>query len=180
MRYFLLLYCLIAFIGTAVAQQQKDTVVRKYMVFRSKQYGYEFKFFKEGKKIFVKDTSGNKLTGLLKIMNDSTLVLVNAYKNKRDTFKLSEIEIVRAHTPGKTLIAGTFILGGFLMYGLAGLIKATGGLPEGVYQLMAMGMGADLLAIRLAVGVRLSHKKYKYKIVTTKGYKLKKRYVPYF
>lgn len=180
MKYGLLLILIVGGLPEVFSQQQKDTVVRKYLVFRSKQYGYEMKFFKEGKRMFVKDTSGNKLTGFLKIMNDSTLVLVHAYKNKSDTFKLSEIKIVRATTWEKSLFAGTFLIGGFLMYGLAGLINATGGLPEGVYELIAMGVGADLLAIRLAVGVRLPNNKFKYKIVRTKGYKLKKRYIPYF
>jgi hypothetical protein len=161
--------------------QLKDSTVRKYFVCESKWGGLRPQMIEDGHRIWVRDSSGNKLRGKLKILSDTAIEVHHLATGIKDTFSIKSLSLVR-----KPTIAGTLGSGIALFVGVGATIGGVVMFIElydyvffqvlgGIF--VAGGIGYGAIGLATMNGPRYHNHDFKYRIIQTKGFKLKKRYI---
>jgi hypothetical protein len=161
-----------------ISAQLKDSTVRKYFVCESQTFLRSSLVISEGKRILVRDTSGKKLRGRLKILDDSTIVVHNRTTGITDTFNTRIIDKVRRPSMFNCIMGGISTgmslamvsLGTVLMFDDNSTIRLLGGIVA-----FAGGL-STVSSVFVINGKTYRPNSFRYNIVTTKGYKLRNNF----
>lgn len=170
------LFIFISFIiGLNNLFSQKDTIKRDYLIYTLKGTNIH-NFIKENKKIVLKDKYNHRVKGNLQIINDSTIAVLDPFLDSinYDTFNLNDIKFIR---PNKTIHKlGSVCVGlvSFIVIFTGKISYDVGFEGAGIF-IMAMGTAIGVESVLLYNGSKLKSKRFKYSVLTTDGYKLKKR-----
>jgi hypothetical protein len=173
---------LIGFIWLNVLQLQghvNDSTVRKYFVCKSYSFFRPSRIIREGQKMFVKDLSGQRLRGILTILDDTLFEIHNSRKEVRDTFHIRILDNVRKPTLAYIGISSAVTILGVST--LAESLSLIGSIGLG-YQVIGYIM-LPAAIVEIAVGLcsfglgRYYFEDYGFRIIETKGYKLRKRHI---
>lgn len=153
---------------------QTDSTKREYLIYTLKGTNFH-SIIKENKKIVLKDKNNHRVKGKLKIINDSTIAVINPFvaSANNDTFNLKDIKFIR---PNKAIHKIGSVCLGLVSY----IVITTGKISYDIgYEgtgivIMAIGAGIGVESILLFNGSKLNSKRYLFNIITTKGHKLKR------
>jgi len=161
----------------------KDSLLRKYLVFERIKNKRTAHFFKEGQVLTIVDSTGRAVKGHLKILDGERVVLTSKAE-KTDTFPLSKIRMVkRSSLTGKivgvvvVLVGATDIVIGALL-----LSDARYGDPYGIETAFGLiclqgGILYSALGALSFNGTQYACKEYSYRVIQTRGFELKKKYI---
>ncbi len=175
MKSFLLLLICSVF-GIYLQAQTQDTTIRKYFVCQSTNFFKISRIIKNGERILVKDTAYRKLRGQINIINDSLFVVRNSLTEVTDTFNINAITMVRKPTMFNNINSALAIAVGSAELALAAYLLEQN--PTGigsVFAVLFIATGTPAIANGLLSfnGKHYRSRHYHYKLVTTKGYRLK-------
>jgi hypothetical protein len=177
-RIFLLIgfFCLMEVHG-----QLKDSAIRRYFVMESRGPLALHKIIKDGRRIWVRDTFRNSMRGKLRILNDTTIEIHNLFTREKDTFDVRAINKVKRPTLAGTLISIHYGIQGVALF-VAGVALITYG-DEWVRRIGYFVTGAGTLTAVASFssvnGSSSRRENYKFRIINTRGFKLKRKYVKY-
>lgn len=154
----------------------KDTTVRKYLILNHKYYSFNKKI-KEDKNLLIVHNNGKRRQGRLTIIDDNRIVIKNKLFGNIDTFYLSDIKRIRRPTVLSKFASIYILAGSGLKFVVAGLVYEDGTFPEIGHILVAGGIVGIMESIAIYNGKRYNAQKYNYKVITTKGFKLKQKYI---
>jgi hypothetical protein len=148
------------------AQAKKvDTLTRKYILLEPRTNRGRTIVVPERKVIKVKTVNGRGYRGSLIIVNDSQIAILDKFDGEFDTLNLKYITKIRRPALEYQVLSYYLFMNGLSTMLIAGLVAS----PVGV----AVGLTISALGVSVFDGPRYHAEKYKYKIVKTKGYKLK-------
>lgn len=161
--------------------QLKDSSVRKYFVMESHNFFKSSRIVKEGQRIFVRDTSGKMLRGILTIFNDTLFEVHNLTTGIRDTFNIKALDKVKRPTLSSTIVGSVFLVVG-IPFVIAGAYYIAFSYGDEVLQFIGVfsaitGVGSLASGLSGIYGKRFYFSDYKFRIIQTKGFKLKRRYI---
>lgn len=166
----------------AILQNDRGKMILSYLVISAKDDFHRSRVFKENKRLMIKTYDNRKLRGRLKILNDSTIYLCNTFSGKTDTFKLSEIRIIRNVSLVTNVIAAYhFILAPFFILSGISIISSPGFIFDESFGafMIAVGIAAIGVSSLYFNGYGLSRQDFDYHIHHAKGYILKPHMVKY-
>lgn len=177
MRYLLMLLFMLCCQMLLSQVKEVDTLHRRYLVCTDQYKGKRHIIIREGRPLIIKNYSGKKCKGKLKVINDSTICLQDLKHQRSDTFLLDSVKRIRRPHIGRAFFSTYVIIGG-LEAALIGIWLKTqknfGHLGAGY-----MAIGAAEMAVGAIIfnGPHYRHTQYRYHIVETKGYKLEKKHL---
>jgi hypothetical protein len=165
---------------------QETPTINKYFIILSPSpntpntYG---KIIKDGSRILVKDSFGNKKKGYIAILSDSTFVLENLHRDKKDTFNVNEVIQVSTASLTRSVFGVMYVTTGILSIGIAAIFIEL----SDVHDIMGILGSVFLLGgIATPIGFAvLKSKRFKkkhgfqFKIYHAKGFKLKRKHLPH-
>ena len=153
------------------AQTKKvDTLTRKYLLIEPRNNRGRTIVIPDRRVIKVKTLNGRGYRGKFKIVNDSQIALLDRFDGEFDTLNIKYITTIRRPAAEYQILSIYFLMQGLTTTLLSGLIES----PVGV----AAGLTITALAASVFDGPRYRISKYNYKIIKTKGYRLKSVRLP--
>lgn len=162
----------------------KDSLLRKYLVCEPLRLHRAPTIFREGQQITVTDSFGKTFKGWLKIVDGERLVLINK-EGKGDTFFLKRMRLIK-NVPTASVIVGSicglFAIGGLVSGALLVSDVSQYGDPYGFETAFAVAslIGGIVYAgfsAALFNGNKYPYTKYKFRIIQTKGFELKRKHI---
>ncbi len=148
------------------AQTKKvDTLTRKYILLEPRINRGRTIVIPERKIIKVKTVNGRGYRGSVIIVNDSQIAILDKFDGEFDTLNLKFISTIRRPGIEYQLLSYYLVMNGLTTMLVSGLLES----PLGV----AAGLTISGLGISVFDGPRYKSMKYNFKIVKTKGFKLK-------
>ncbi|MEZ4805694.1 MAG: hypothetical protein R2852_09485 [Bacteroidia bacterium] len=99
---------------------QETPPINKYFIILT-PYQSPGKIIKEGKRIFVRDSFGNKQRGIIRITSDTTLVIENLFGTIKDSFNIHELIQVRRTGPIRSIFGVYLVVAGGMHIALSTL-----------------------------------------------------------
>jgi len=148
------------------AQTKKvDTLTRKYLLIEPRANRGKTIVIPNRKVIKVKTVNGRGYRGKFIIVNDSQIAILDKFDGEFDTLNIKYITTIRRPTSEYQVLSIYLMMQGLTATLIYGFIES----PIGV----AAGLTFSAFAASVFDGPRYRDSKYNYKIVTTKGYRLK-------
>lgn len=167
------------------AQAAGDSTSRRYLVCVSKHQYKSTVILKQGYKIQVWDSSGRHIRGKLNILENETFEIIGKDAS-RDTFSLESVKRIKYQSLARTIVSGTLLTIGWigLISGAALMSTPISNDPYGYNAiggmvLFVIALPTEISGSRLSKGRRFKSRHYKFRIIKTKGFELKKRHLRY-
>jgi hypothetical protein len=156
--------------------QHRDSVIRKYLVCKSTSFLKKSRIIKNGTEVWVRDTTGQKLRGILNILNDSVMEVRTYLTERCDTFKIGAVNKVRKPNSSVSIMQGAI---GIALIAIGGpLLQEDDFLNQFLGGYLVLSGAGMLLGTAVGInGKKYRQRYYKFHIIQTKGFILRKRHI---
>lgn len=167
----------------SLAQTKKvDTLTRKYILLEPRKNKGRTVVIPERKTIKVKTIFDRTYRGKFTIINDSQIAIFDKFNGEMDTLNLKYISKIRRPTIEYQVLSYYFLANGIgsIIIGAAILVEFSQTLLGPIFGtvFIAGGVPYTILGATVYDGPRYFANKYSFKIVKTKGHKLKSVRLP--